>query len=220
MVGWRDLGLAPDADQFSIRQSHTTSNGRHFALYWRSVLYTYRQEYELANNDAQQALDMAESRDDKRSAAMALTAIGHTWLGLNETEKSKQSYEAAKDFHLEMEQINRSMEPHAGLAHIAWASEERDNALVIVDAICTYLQSHTLDHTEEAFQVYLICYRILNAVGDPRRIEILQFADNHLNKRASSLHDKSNSLFWAIPNHREIQDAMQKITYQDIDTVA
>lgn len=76
-----------------------------------------------------------------------------------------------------------------------------------VDEILAHLASGgTLDGTIAPFQVYLTCYRVLEANGDPRAPEVLAMAHAKLQERAARITDKvmRRSYLENVAAHREI----------------
>jgi hypothetical protein len=104
-----------------------------------------------------------------------------------------------------MELYNRSMEPLAGLARIAWHCGNLPQAQVHVDEILLHLESSSLASTEEAFRVYLTCYRILRENRDPRARDMLQIAHGQLQARAATLEGpEQEQMFWQMAGHKQI----------------
>jgi hypothetical protein len=100
------------------------------------------------------------------------------------------------------------MEPLAGLARACLGQGEVAQAQVHVEEILEHLdlEGNTLDGTDEPFRVYLTCYRVLCANGDPRAEDILDTAHRLLQERASKIDDEElrHSFLENVPYHREI----------------
>jgi hypothetical protein len=75
-----------------------------------------------------------------------------------------------------------------------------------VEEILGFLEENSLDGTDEPFRVYLTCYRVLQATGDPRAEEILDRAHRLLRERASRIGDESlwRSFLENVAAHGEI----------------
>jgi hypothetical protein len=60
--------------------------------------------------------------------------------------------------------------------------------------------------TEDAFRIYLTCYRVLRAVGEPRADDVLHMTIERLYEQANAIEEPS--LRWSFLNnvatHREI----------------
>ncbi|MBX3013068.1 MAG: AAA family ATPase [Caldilineaceae bacterium] len=194
------------------RTVEKTRPHRTIALYWLGLLHIYRAEFAVALAYGEQALQAAEPRGDRRHMALAHTLMGHAWLGLNEFAAAQQNYQAAKALAFAMEQYNRSLEPMAGLAAIALQQGKLSEARAIVEEILSQLETRNLDRTEEALQIYRVCYQVLQALADSRSSMMLQAMYAHLQARAATIADPTHQqLFWeAMPGHREILTAIRK----------
>jgi hypothetical protein len=75
-----------------------------------------------------------------------------------------------------------------------------------VEEILSYLEDGTLDGTDEPFQVYLTCYRVLCAGRDPRAGGVLVAAHRLLQERAARIEDEElrQSFLENVVAHREI----------------
>jgi hypothetical protein len=70
----------------------------------------------------------------------------------------------------------------------------------------------TLDGTDEPLRVYLTCYRVLRANGDPRAREILDAGYRLLQERATHINDEKlrRSYLESVATHREIVKLWQE----------
>jgi hypothetical protein len=77
---------------------------------------------------------------------------------------------------------------------------------------CTDEFNPQLRAIEEPLRVYLACYRVLLASGDPRASEILEKAHNLLQERAALIDDEDlrRSYLENVAEHREIVAAWQR----------
>ena len=193
-----------------FRKTRPTRAHRTVALHWLSLLHIYREDYDSALNYAQEAFRNAEVRHDGRHAAAAKTYLGHAYLGKGETNEATESYQEAIRLHREMGQINRSMEPLAGMANAALSTCDTERAMEYTDEILSHIENNNLDRTEEAFKVYDVCYRLLIELNDSRAETVCQRAYDQLQLRASSLNDEEQlRLFWSMRGHQEIVDAIE-----------
>jgi hypothetical protein len=105
----------------------------------------------------------------------------------------------------------------AGLAHIALAQGRPGQALEHVQDILSWIDVNGLEGIEYPLQVYLICYRVLQATaqGDPAAIEraqkVLTVAHTALMERANSIGDEALRLKFLenVKTNREIIAAWQ-----------
>jgi hypothetical protein len=113
----------------------------------------------------------------------------------------------------ELEQYNMAMEPLAGLARLSLLQKEPSRARVWVEDILEHLETRSLDGAEDPFSVYLTCYRVLEANGDPHAREILGKAYHVLQERAAKIHDQylRRSFLENVTAHREIVQAWEGV---------
>jgi hypothetical protein len=105
----------------------------------------------------------------------------------------------------------------AGLAHIALVQDLPDQALAYVDDILAWIEVNGLEGIEYPLQVYLICYRVLQATaqGEPAALErardVLTAAHTALMERAASISDEALRLKFLenVKTNREIIAAWQ-----------
>jgi len=81
-----------------------------------------------------------------------------------------------------------------------------------VEDILTYLESGTLEGTEQPLLVYLSCYRVLQAMDDPRAKQVLDEADHLLQDIAEKITDEDlrHSFLQNVAVHREITSAHER----------
>ena len=119
-----------------------------------------------------------------------------------------RTFEQAFAIHTELEQHNRALEARAGSALSALAQQDLSQAGQQVETILTHLQSHQLDRTDEALQVYMSCYQVLLALHDQRANNLLHCAHEQLQMRAATLTtDAERQRFWAAPLHADVLTA-------------
>ena len=142
-------------------------------------------------------------------------------LGLNKTqvqenrmhlEEAAESYRQALVLRRELGQHNLAMESMAGLARVSLGQGDLEQAQAQVEEILTYLETETLDGTEEPFRVYLTCYRVLCANQDPRAKTILNTAHCLLQEQAAKISDEETrcSFLENVAAHREIVSEWRK----------
>jgi len=78
-----------------------------------------------------------------------------------------------------------------------------------MDEILGYLQVGSLDGTSEPLRVYLTCYQVLQANGDPRADDILEEGYRFLQERAAKISDEGErrSFLENVAANREIVGA-------------
>jgi hypothetical protein len=98
------------------------------------------------------------------------------------------------------------MEATAGQAEAALRQGDLDEAMAKVEMVLPTIAENSLHGTDEPLQIYLTCYRVLQAHDDPRAPALLAEARRLLDARASLLPDeKTRQAFLSnIPAHRAI----------------
>lgn len=131
-----------------------------------------------------------------------------------------QPVEAAAAFHkalalahelaLPLLQIN----PLAGLIQISRdQGDSPAQSLGYVEEMLTLLAQLPLDSLEEPFDVYLTCYQVLVAQGDPRAEPLLREAYTQLQARAALISDEAmrHSFLTRVIAHRELMELGSRI---------
>jgi class 3 adenylate cyclase/tetratricopeptide (TPR) repeat protein len=159
-----------------------------------------------AREYSQQALVIAQELGAKREQQLALTHLGHALVGLGCLAEAADIYRQAIALQRELDQHNLAIETLAGLARVFMAQERLPEALVIAEEILNYLETGSLDGTEEPFRIYLTCYRVLTASQDPRAEAVLSAARTRLRERAAKIADEKlrRSYLENVAAHREI----------------
>ena len=163
-----------------------------------------------ARNYAEQALPLVRAINDRYGQASALTNLGHANAALGNAAAAMDNYREARDLFDAIGMHHSSTEPIAGLARLALASGEVMSASRHVAAILSHLDhGGAIDGTDEPLRVYLTCYRVLDALGDPRAISTIETAWKSLQQKAARLPDEAarRRFLEDVPYHREIASA-------------
>jgi tetratricopeptide (TPR) repeat protein len=172
-----------------------------------SWLAQFQNDYQGALAMCQQALGLAQAMEDHYLEFDVRIMLGNSLLGLGLVAEAGQAYQAALKVYQLPDPKSLSIEPLAGLARVALASGDLAQALEHVGAILAYLEDGgTVDGTLEPLQIYLTCYQVLYAAGDPRAERVLTTAHTLLQERAAKLPDESTRRMFLqnVPYHREI----------------
>ena len=163
-------------------------------------------KYDLAEQHAREAVEIARRLSDTRQAGYALTALGLVLEDQGCPEAADYFHQACACYR-EMQLYSRSMAPLAGLARLAFKDGDTDQARTHVEQILDHVATHELDKTEEGFRIYETCYRLLQAFADPRVQAILSTVQEHLQVRAATLTGpEQQRMFWDMAGHRQIRD--------------
>jgi tetratricopeptide (TPR) repeat protein len=184
----------------------TTDEGKTAALIGLSRLCRLVGDPERACDYGLRAVSIAQEAVDHHREANALTVLAHALSVSDRQAEAADVYQQALGMQRRMGERNLIMEPLAGLAHIALARDDLDQAQELVGEILAYLETGTLDGTEQPFRVYLTCYHVLSANQDPRAPGVLIEAYNLLNARAATIGDEDlrRSYLGNVAIHQEI----------------
>lgn len=172
------------------------------------LLYLEMGELGRAREQVRQAVEVACALGDRRQEAAAATSLGHIHAACGEIDEAAAAYEHAVAEHQQLSQYSRSLEPLAGLAHLAAQRHDLVVARQVVEQILDHVGRKELDRTDAALRIYMSCYHILRTVDDPRADGLLDCAYEQLQARSQSLDtDEERRLFWAAPAHQAVQTA-------------
>lgn len=183
--------------------------GQSLALSNLSLLLHYVDDNVAARACAQQALTLAKELGDRIIPDYALTRAGHALAGLGQWEAAIEAYQQALALRRELKQKPLIMVTLAGLARLAQAmgnlDQAQDYVAEILDLLETTAPEATLS-TFEPFRVYLTCHRLLAANQDERASSILQTAYRLLQEQAARITDEKlrRSFLENVPEHQDI----------------
>ena len=156
---------------------------------------------------AEQSLDVGRQTGDPSSQAWAQTYAGHAAYGLGQWEAAAQAYRRALEIRRSLEQPDLATEPLAGLARLGLTRGDIAAAGAYIGEVLAHLDGGgSLHGTDEPLRVYLTCYMVLLAAGDPLAGEILDSAYRLLQERAAKISDPDmrRTFLENVPYHREI----------------
>lgn len=159
-------------------------------LYFRSLLHHLMDDNEAALEYGLQAHDIAQELNDKSSQGFALIYTGHALAGLGHLEDAADVYQQSLHIRRDIGQPHLAIESLAGLTDISFMQGDLVPALALVEEILDFLEHNTLNGTSEPIRIYLVCYRVLTAIHDPRALEILTRASKILQERATRIDDQ------------------------------
>jgi predicted ATPase len=170
------------------------------------LIFHHLEDDRSAHEYSQQALAIARELGAKREQHLALTHLGHALMELEHLTEAADAYRQAMALQRELDQHNLAIETLAGLARVFMAQDRLPEALVIAEEILNYLETGSLDGTEEPFRIYLTCYRVLTANQDPRAEAVLRAACTRLQERVVKINDEKlrRSYLENVAAHREL----------------
>jgi tetratricopeptide (TPR) repeat protein len=212
------LGDYPTAQAYfeqslHLRRELGDRQGEADALISLGLLYHHRGEDATALAYVNEGLALAEAVSYPVDISQAHTVRGHVLAGLRKYTEAKDSYERAFALRREIGEVNLALEPLAGLARVAQATGDLAAALGYVEEIVAHLQRDSLEGAYEPVRVYLTCWEILAAVGDPRAVEALTMGVQFLLARAERIPDPPlrESYLHNVATHRQLLERYENL---------
>ncbi|MDJ0754455.1 MAG: tetratricopeptide repeat protein [Ardenticatenaceae bacterium] len=169
---------------------------------------------------SRQAVQIGQELHHQQLQAAAFTHLGHAQFALRNNREAAAAYQEAITLHRQLGQPHLAMEGVAGLARVVLAEGRLAKAVARVEEILSFLKIeekdpspysiNRLNGTNEPFQIFLTCYRVLAAAGYNQRAQkIIGTANNLLQDRSTNFTDaKEQRLFLEnVTVHREIMAA-------------
>ncbi|HEB65838.1 MAG TPA: tetratricopeptide repeat protein, partial [Chloroflexi bacterium] len=139
----------------------------------------------------EQALSLPVCESLPALRASVLTHLGHALSGAGHPAEAAGKYRQALEIRRRLQQPHLETEPLAGLAALARDGGHLDDAMALVKPVLAHLEAGPLQGPAHPTRVYLTCYRVLRAAGDPRAGEVLAAAHALLQERAAAIQDAS-----------------------------
>lgn len=205
-LGLYDAARACHEESLAICRKVGSRQGECVALANLSQVFHQLGDDKAAQDYGQQTLHLAQDLGDRYVESYALTYLGHALAGLEQWSEAAEMHRRAMAIRRELGALNVAAESLASLAHLSLTLGDLAQAQAQVEEILSYLEDGTLDGTDEPFQVYLTCYRVLCAGRDPRAEGVLVAAHRLLQERAARIEDEElrQSFLENVVAHREI----------------
>jgi tetratricopeptide (TPR) repeat protein len=169
---------------------------RSWGLVQAGLTLIHRGEVQRALTHARRALtfldDLGEVADHgwlPYHHVLAHLVMGQALARLGDAAGSIRAFQRGFDVDLKAGPRGTYTEVRAGLARVYLERGELEDALSQVVYILRYLEHGHLHGTMEPLRVYLTCYRVLAAGGDPRAPDMLAEGHALLQERAAKIHD-------------------------------
>ena len=207
-LGEYETGLAYSQEALAICREIDLRFGQGFNLINLSLFSHHLQADPQANIYSQAALKLAQEMESMPLEGMALKDRAYMLMQQQQWVEAEQAYQQALVIWQELAQPLQLLEVQAGLARVALRQENLEQAQVHIQPVLAHLQTgHTVAATSRPFYIYLVCYELLAASGDPSAATILQQAHDELMLYADKIADESRrQAFWHnVPEHRQIR---------------
>jgi predicted ATPase len=160
---------------------------------------------------ARAGLATAQAQEVSPEQAAALTVAGHALAAQGRWAEATAAYRETLDLRLRMEQPQYVAEARASLARVALASGDLRAASGYIQSVLPDLALGEVDCADEPLLVYLTCYEVLSAAGDPRVREVLADARSLLQRLSANMpNDEARRSFLAQPISRRIAEALER----------
>jgi tetratricopeptide (TPR) repeat protein len=173
------------------------------------LLCHHQGDNDTAREYAERARQLAQEQEDPSVQGFSLICLGHALMDLASLDEARDAYERGLNVLRDVGQSLYSMDALAGLARLHLAQDDPRHALTRVEEILRFIKDHTLGgafFTHEPFRIYLTCYRVLQANGDPCASDILEEAHRLLKAQAAKISDEAErrSFLANVAANREI----------------
>jgi len=161
---------------------------------------------EGAQGFAQQALTIDQESGNRSGQAYALTCLGRIQASQGELQAAAAAFQEAVAIRQELGEPHLAVESMAGLARTFLAQGDLSQALSWIEEILDLIQADSWEEGEDPFEVYLTCFRVLQAHDDPRAGPFLRQAYDLLQARATRISDPEmrQAFLGDVAVHREI----------------
>jgi predicted ATPase len=169
-------------------------------------------DHETARTYCQQALEISRESGNRSGQAYALNRLGQAQKELGELSKAADAYQRAREIRRELGEHHLATESTAGLADVLLAQGDLAQALSYTEEILTHVQEGSVEGIEDPFQLYLICFRVLQANDDPRAEKLLDQAYELLQEQTAKISDPEmrRSFLANVAAHQEIITLWEK----------
>lgn len=186
--------------------------------------------YALGDNLAaleqiQEALRIVNETGEPESTAYILIQQGAILTALGRLEEAATAYRQAVALRRDLAGSPQTIEPLAGLAHVCLQQGDLDQAQRHVNELLHHLDAGPPTGVENPARVYLTCYQVLGAGGDPRAPQALASAYDMIRDRAARITDAAmrRSFLENVAANQEVVSAyraLQIATYGKQTTVS
>jgi len=171
-----------------------------------SYLFHHTGDNETAHRYAQQALRIMQEIGARGSEDYPLVSLGRALEGLGRLDEAADFYRRANALRQEWDRPSLAIEALAGAARVSLAQGDLAQAQDQIEEILQYLESNTLEGTDEPGRIYWTCYRVLRANQDPRARDLLETVHRLIQEKAAKISDekKRRAFLENVATHREI----------------
>jgi tetratricopeptide (TPR) repeat protein len=213
-----DLGDYGEARRYHkaamvVRREIGDRPGEAVSLDTLGLLHYIAGENEMAATRCEQALQIQKESADRHSQAYTLFHLGLARHELGRLEAAHEAYAASLHLRRELDEIYVVLDSLGGLARVALAREDVEQATSYAAGILATLAEHDCEGVEMPVLLYLTCYRVLRTAGKTAQAgATLQTGYDLLQERAAALDDPAlrQQYLHEVPFHRALLAAHQR----------
>ncbi|NJN68346.1 MAG: hypothetical protein HC884_17365 [Chloroflexaceae bacterium] len=179
----------------------------------QGLLASLQGSYAAACAFCRLALEIARENGEPFAEGDACLYLGHAHRGAGLLEDAAACYEQALSIWLDLEMDHRVVEVRAGLALVALARDEHEQARQHVEHIwSSWQENQTFAGADQPFLVFEACYRVLLADQDPRVEEVIHATRSLLCHRAERTADRElrRSFLERVVTNRDLLEATRE----------
>lgn len=151
-----------------------------------------RGDLAAAQTHAQAGMALAQAMGSRRLEGYALAALGKVLSRQGNLKAAADHYWQALALWEELAQPGLAVEARAGLAQVALAQQNQATAVGHVESLIDHLANGAgVDGTDAPFDIYMNCFRVLDAAQDARAASWLHTARDLLQTRAAAILDEA-----------------------------
>jgi tetratricopeptide (TPR) repeat protein len=211
-VIFNKLGAYPTARKYlsqylAIAQEIGSKNQERMALLNLGNVATTLKEYSIAQDYHERSLVISQATGNILGEGRAITRLGDALAGQEKWDDSAQVYLQAMELFEQFGAEWGIALSRSGLARVALAQGDVEEALTFVEAILDYLEEGKgLGELQSPSELHLVCVQVLQAAGDPRAREVLERGFTELQERAEKITDEALRLSFLenVPWNREL----------------
>jgi len=197
--GWLEEGLR-------IRRKISERRGEIGSLQALTMLSYVLDDDENAQAYGRRAVQVAQEIGEPHSQAFSLIALGRACLSAGALEEAEEAYRRSLEMRRSLDQLHLTLDPLAGLAQVAFRTDRLDEAASLAAQVWDGLGGQWPEAALDPLWLYLSCYQILAAAGDPRAGVTIRSGHQLLLEKAATSADETErrSFFENVAVNREI----------------
>ncbi len=171
-------------------------------------------ENETAKAHCEQSLFTSRDIGARKNEGYSLTHLGLVLEELDKLGDAFKFYTDALHLRREIGQSAQAIDDLAGLARVALAQGQKNEALAYAKEILTWIEAHGIAGIEYPLRVYLTCAEVLNAVGETARAaDVIRTSHTLLLEQAAKISDEATRQAFLEngPLHRQVRERFNSL---------